>query len=222
MSQDEIFEIEPPVKNKSGGGNKLLMGLGIGCGVVLLICGGVLVTAYFSIQQWVEDIANEDPAIVVQTTGTITEIEIPAQLPPRGSMDFKIPFTGQRLMTMTIYGDEEVGQRFLVLAQFDKDFVDETNREEMASQVKESLEGQMDTEQNITLNEEAAEEVQRTIRDEPATFVITQGTNDDSGDELWHVTGVFEGKGGPVFMIFVAPTEQFTREEIDQLIESIQ
>ena len=221
MSQDEIFEIEPPVKKRGGGGNKLLMGLGIGCGVVLLICGGVLVAAYFYVQQWAENMASEDPVVIAQTTEAITEIDIPAQLAPRISMDMKIPFTNQRFMTMVAYGDEEGGPRFLILAQFDKDFVDETNREEMASQVSESLEGQMDTEQNITLNEETAEEIQRTIRDQPATFVIAQGTSDDSGDELWHVTGVFEGKGGPVFMNFVAPTDQFTREEIDRLIESI-
>jgi len=109
----------------------------------------------------------------------------------------------------------------LILAQFDKDLVEETNREEMAAQVSESSEGQMETEQNVTLDEESAEEIQRTIRDQPATFVIAQGTSDDSGDELWHVTGVFEGKGGPVFMNFMAPTDEFTREEIGQLIDSI-
>ena len=215
MSQDEIFEIEPPERQKRGG-NKLLMGLGIGCGVSLLLCCG----GFFFMQQWAENAFSDDPAVVVQTTELITEIDIPPQMDPQVSMDVKIPFTDQRFMTMVMYGNEE-GQQFLLLAQFDNELLDETNRDDMAAQVKESLQGQLDTEQNITLDEEAAEQIERTIRDLAATFAIAKGTSDDTGVDVWYVTGTFEGRRGPVFMDFVAPTEDFTREEIGQLLDSI-
>ena len=220
MSQDEVFEIEP-VRQGMSDSNKVLVGLGIGCGIVLLLCCGGLVGTGFFVTQWAEESFSDDPAVVVQTTAEITDVEIPQGFEPAVSVDMKIPFSDQRFMTMVMYGQEDEDQGMLVLAQFNEELFDEANREQMAEQVMRSIEEQGQFQENITLDEEGTEEIRRTIREQPAEFVIARGKDEESDVEFWYVTGTFEGKGGPVFIIFVAPTDKVSREEIMQLIESI-
>ena len=72
----------------------------------------------------------------------------------------------------------------------------------------------------VRINE--TEEITLNIRGEEATFIIARGTTEDEDVEVWPVTGVFAGKGGPAFLMLMAETENMSREEVVELLESIE
>ena len=98
-------------------GTKILLGLGIGCGLLVLLCCGSVVgvtwLGYSAIQHGID----RDPLKVQAAAAEITAIDLPADLQPKAAIDLRVPFTGQNIMTGAVYtgeGDREV----LALAEF--------------------------------------------------------------------------------------------------------
>lgn len=58
------------------------------------------------------------------------------------------------------------------------------------------------------------------IRGQEVTLSISEGTN-QNGYPFRQVTGVFEGKGGPVLLVITGPTPTWNQAEIDAFIASI-
>ena len=111
-------------------GTKVLLGLGIGCGVlVLLCCGGMMLGGYFFGRSMQEAI-SEDPQQIAAVATSIVDIEVPAPLEPMFSLDFTIPFVNQKAMAMVVYAHkrdgsspkEEKPDSVLVLFQMEREF----------------------------------------------------------------------------------------------------
>ncbi len=218
MSSDEIFQAEPARTGMSGT-SKVLIALGVGFGLMLLVCCGGFVGMGWWAQGYMENAFSEDPEIIAQTTDDITDVEIPEQFEPAGSIDIDIPFVEESLMSMSFYEGQEEGDA-LVIAQFGEAWSENSDGVDIADQVRDSLEEQGEGAQDMTIEE--SDDVELTIRGEPATFVIERGTGNDSGEEMWRVSGTFKGKGGVAFLLLQAKTENLTREQIDELLESLE
>ena len=218
MSSDEIFQAEPARSGMSGN-SKVLIALGVGFGVLLLVCCGGFVGMGWWVQSYAEKMFSEDPEIIAQTTDDITDVEIPESFEPSGAIDLDIPFADESFMSMSFYEDQD-GDGSLVIAQFSEAWTENSEGVDIADQVRDSLEEQGEGTQEMTIEE--SDEVELTIRGEPATFVIERGTGNDSDEAMWRVSGTFKGKGGVAFLLLQAKTENLTREQIDELLESLE
>jgi len=206
----------PPRKTGMSGGAKLLIALGIGLGIlVLLCCGGILgVGYYFSAK-----VMSPDPEVIAEKTAEITQISIPDGLQPKMAFDMKVPFSGQRLMLWTVYLDEATDST-LVLFAFGEGTVP-PNQDQMQRQMDQSLRQQgMGNREPITIKESYTKQVE--IRGQQVTFTIAKGVGGKSGAPRIQVTGVFQGQTGPVMLMLSADANKYTEEQIVKMIESIQ
>ena len=195
------------------GAAKVLIGLGIGCGViVILCCGGFIFTGVYFARS-VQQAMSEDPATIRGVTERIVAIDVPAELPPMMSLDWRIPFVGQ--MMMAIYGETE--QSGLVIFQLETDM---GNAEDMKVQFEESMRragrGEM---REIPLEESEMFETQ--INGQAAEFRLGKGKRHESGDEVWQATGVFEGKGGAAMLFMQLDAEEFSKDDALAILKSM-
>ena len=98
------------------GTEKLLLGLGIGCGVVVLLCcggGGVL---FFLVGRNMKVQASSDPKDVVELTKSMTDIAVPEGLQPAKSFNMEMPVVGQVIPSWVLYQNKQAGAT-LLLAQ---------------------------------------------------------------------------------------------------------
>lgn len=226
MSQDDIFQVEPPRK-KSSGSNKLLIGLAIGCGgMMLLCCGGIAVLGWFG-HKMAKEMISQDPVVVVEKTREITDVDIPDGFTPMMSMDMKVPFTGQRLIIMTTYVDKESQSNSLVFMQGDEKMGGVNSRQQFEMQMRQSIDqqGQQGQQRRENLIVQESEGFVHEVRGVETTFQIATAkeskTGEESGKEYWQVSGAFKGKSGPAFVFLTVEKEKMTREEIEAFIESI-
>jgi len=205
----------PPRKTGMSGGAKLLIGLGVGLGILVLLCCGAFLGAgyYFSTK-----VMSQDPQVIAEKTAEITQISIPNGLDPKMAFDMKVPFSGQRLMVWTVYLDEATDST-LVLFAFGEGTVP-PNQDQMRQQMDQSLRQQgMGSQEQVTIKESSTKQVQ--IRGQQVTFTIAKGVGGKSGAPRIQVTGVFQGQTGPVMLMLNADANKYTEEQIVKMIESI-
>lgn len=196
--------------------SKVLLGLGIGCGVLLLLCcgGGGLSLYWFG--RSVQDSISKDPAKIREVTAEIVTIQIPEKLPPVMSMSIPIPWVNTTFMTWAQYGDMQE-KNMLALIQFGQQF-DEQNmnmqwRQSMRSSGRRDLED-VDIEHSETRDVE--------VNGQPATFQVARGHTQRSKNEVWQVTGSFHGKGGgPAILFMQVNQSDFSEDEINKLLDSM-
>jgi len=221
MSQDDLFTADPqPRKPGMSGTAKLLIGLGIGCGVVVLLCCGGTTIFWWKAQAWLAESMSNDPVEVRKSTSEIADLTVPDGFEPAQKMSFPIPFTDETMMTTVVYESDRDGS--LVLTQFGQVFAQQNNAEQMKQQMRQSLkEKGLEDDSMAPLDAEDVENVDLQIRGQPASFTIQRGKDKQSGDEIWIVSGSFQGKGGPAMLILQAKTADMSREQIDALLNSI-
>lgn len=217
MSQSFSPYEEPPQRKPGMSGTaKVLLGLGIGCGLLLLLCcGGVFIVGFGTMRSFQRGF-SEDPVIAREITQRITDIEIPDDLDPKGSMDLKAPFFGTQLALFAFYGDEDQ-HNVLVVGEISSKLMDESNVE---AQFKETMRnsgrgGPADLQ--IT----DSETYRPRINGEEAKFRIANGKAEDSGDTFWQVQGVFRGHNGPAFLFAQMKSPPATKEQMMEIINSM-
>jgi hypothetical protein len=204
------------VRPGMSGTAKWLLGLGIGCGVVVLLCCGVFGGGAFWMVRTAQRSISEDPATIRRLTDEIVTIDIPESLPPRTCMDFNIPFWNTKVMTWVAYG-EESGGNGLFLAQFGQGLVDEDS---MTTQWRESMRqsGQRDWD-DVEIEQTENHEVE--INGSATTFRVAKGHESKSKEEVWQLTGSFQGKGGPALMVLKLHGSQFTKQQVLAILDSM-
>lgn len=216
--EDERFSAEPP---KSRGGRNLLLGFGIGCGIVaVLCCGGFGLVGYFGYRM-VADALIEDPQQIRTVTAELVQMQIPADFEPQMGFRMQVPFTDES-MTSVIYTlhDEEGA---LVLASMggmpvqEGQILDAIEQQLMQQQALGGENPAPDRDRMTVTESETREFV---IRDEPARFVFSRGTTHD-GEEVYQVYGAFEGEPGTVLMLVFVHAHAMSEEQIAEMIESI-
>jgi len=210
---------DPPEYNRPGmsGTAKVLLGVGIGCVVFLILCCGFFGFSGYWMVQMAKNSMTQDPESVRRLTSDIVNIEIPASLPPKMGMDMKIPFVGSNFMQWVAYGDAEHGNG-LFLAQFSANIMDE---ETMRTQRRQSMRnsGRDDWEEDVDIQESETHETE--VNGEPAKFKVARGKSRKQG-EVWQVAGGFRGKSGSAFLIMKVKSDEFTKEQVLAILDSME
>jgi len=199
-------------------GTKVLLILAAVALVSIALCAGVAILGGFLVAGYIDKAGSNDPRVIRQRSAEIAEIDLPEEFHPSFSLDMKIPFTGQRMMSMVFYSDEQTTST-LVLAALGKMFSDQ-DQQEIKDQIQESLreEGLGRTEATGTRK---VEEKQITVRGQPETFTFITTKDPETGKTRLEVTGVFPNKDGQAMFLFDGDAEKYPQEKITALIESI-
>lgn len=208
-----------PGAPQKGGGSKVLLGLGIGCGIMLLVCCGI---GGYGVYMFKNTFRIETtPAGVTAIAEGITDMDPPESFTPVMGMDMKNPMSGQKIFTMATYtGPNQKGM--LVVAEFDQTMAGK-NAEQMKTQLETSMQQQQQqNQQGVQHLEMVGEprEVKTTVRGQEATFKIQMGKSPD-GEEFYQVQGVFQGKDGPGFLMGQFPADQIDEEQTEAFVRSI-
>jgi hypothetical protein len=205
----------PPRKKGMSGGAKLLIGLGVGLGIlVLLCCGGVIATVYYVSTK----VMSDQPQVIAEKTKEITQLEIPSGLQPRMSFDMTVPFFNRRLMLWTLYSDERTDSILVLFAMGNASAP--RDQAEMQRLIDQALQQQhIPKPEAIKVKETHKKEVQ--IRNQTATFTISEGVGEKSGKPRIEVRGVFQGEPGPVMLWMNADAKKYPEKEIDKMLDSI-
>jgi len=209
---------QPPAKPRMGCGTKLLIGLGIGFLLLILLCCGAGILMPFMVQSYASKSVSEDPAVVLAVTDEITQIDVPEQLRPKASFDFKIPIVGKRLMSGAVYADQQ-NTSVLILAALGEVF-QQQDQAEIRQAIDQALQQQGIQREDMQIEESSLKEL--TIRGQSAVFSVGKGTSTESGKPRIQVIGTFEGETGPVMLILDADAEKFSEEEVIEMLESIE
>jgi len=220
-----------PQRTGMGSGTKWLLGLGIGCGVVVLLCcGGGIAFVYFGAKS-IESAATKDPAKVTQIADSITSIDIPAGLRPTMGIDYVAPIINKRIFTAAIFEDS-AGEGTLTLAEFPIKLED-ADRENLEMQMNQQMAGQGEGHKNIIVRESRSLEL--TVRGKPAKFMIQKGELSDAshdravkpaekaGDrkEVVSASGTFQGKNGAALIVIQLDADKHSEEDVEKVLRSI-
>lgn len=197
-------------------GAKVLLGLGIGCGVlVLLCCGGGGITIYYFGRSF-QNAMSEDPATIRKVTDGIVTIDVPKELEPKMSLDWTMPFVGRKVMTMAVYADKKEHSS-IVLFQIDEEL---GNTEGMKAQFQQSLRESGHQQWNeVHLDE--SETFETEISGEEAEFTYGSGNDKNSKRKVWQATGSFAGKGGPAMLFMQLNAEDFDKDRVLEVLKSM-
>ncbi len=213
MSMNPHDNFEPP-KSGMSGTTKVLIGLGIGCGVVLLLCCGGFVTVSYWGYNLAKNATSKDPATIQRVTGEIVTIDVPQSFRPESSIDMQIPF-GYGSMQMAIYRDP-AAKAMLMLMQFSSEAL--ANDPNFRGQFDNSMDQQF---KKQVVQAEKSEKADVTINGEPATFTIVEGKGSRSAGQVLQVTGSFHGKTGVAQFVLEAESPDFTREQALEIVKSM-
>jgi glyceraldehyde-3-phosphate dehydrogenase/erythrose-4-phosphate dehydrogenase len=197
------------------GGSKSWLGWGIGCAVVVLLCcGGGVALMYFGAREF-QQAVNQDPVVIDAVARQIAEVDIPEEFKPQMSIDLKVPVINRRIMTMAVY---QAPAGNLMLAEFPGD-LQEVNAEELQEKMKEQLDSQGQGGAEMEVSE--SHELSLEVRGQPAKFVIQHGENPQTNTELIQAMGTFKGETGVGMLIMQVEADQFSEEQVEQVIRSI-
>jgi hypothetical protein len=207
------YDKSEPAPQGMSGTSKVLLGLGIGCGLVLLLCCGGFAGLTFYWYNLAKNATSTDPATIRRVTDEIVSIMIPETLKPEMSMDMKIPFN-QGAMQAVVYRNEAAGAT-LTLTQFTNEAL--SNDPNFKTQFETGM--SKHKQQSIAISK--SEQFETTINGQKAIFTISQGTAPGMADELWQVTGDFQGKGGPAILTLEAKSTDFTKDQVLDILKSM-
>jgi hypothetical protein len=195
---------------------KLLLGLGIGCGVLVVVCCGGTIGMFYMIGKSAQEAVTKDPAKIRQLTNQIVTIEVPDSLPPLVGMEFVIPVVNFEVMKWVQYGEEH-SHNLLALMQFNPRFDEQQMRSQWRTSARQNGPSGFDD-----IEVEQSERYQRLINGQDATFTIASGHDPGSDTKVWQVTGSFHGKTGPAFLILKVEQSLLTKDQVMDILKSMQ
>ncbi len=211
---------EDVAPQKSGGFNWLL-GCGLGCGVMALICcGGVGILGYQMVQQFNNSLTDV-PEEIVAISDRIATFDRPDTFKPVVGAEFDFNLIGKVIVANGAVYVSEGDEGLFVLAEFGEAFAGnsvEYLQQQMSRVIEET--GQ-DPESTLVFDGEE-QEVPFTIRGEETTFQFTRGRDTQDDQEYIQVLGGFPGTEGPVVVWGILPLEEYSEQDISELIESIE
>jgi hypothetical protein len=197
-------------------GAKVLLGLGIGCGVLVLLCCGIGGVSLYFLGRNLQKGMSEDPATVREVAENIVTIEVPESLEPKMSLDFTIPFVNRRMMSMAVFASQD---KHSTLVLFEVDQSMGGNEEVMQAQFKDAMR-QSGREHRGEVELEEPEDVEAEINGNQTEFRFGKGKHENR--EVWQATGAFSGKGGPAMLFMQLDAETFNKEQALDILHSMQ
>jgi hypothetical protein len=222
----------PPPPQPSGCGcggclGKFFILLGLAFFLILAVCCG---GGYYFVQS-IKNSTTQQPVEVQAISDEITSMRIPnPPLAPTAGGRYKLPFIGP-LGEGAIFSSSALGNAgknkpsaILIVGSFSDAFGPQFKQQLM--QGLESGSHPQNANENDDLNEDLKNPkesiVDLTIRGEAARFHITEGTGVRSGKKKIKVNGTFQGKNGPAILIIMADQATLSREQVDDIIKSIE
>jgi len=210
-------EDAPPKKR---GGFNWLLGCGLGCGVMVLICcGGVGILAYQMVKLF-NDSLTEVPEEIVAISDRVATFDRPDSFEPVLGAKFDIHLFGQNLVATGAIFAPKGKEGLFVLAEFGEAFAG-NSADYLKMQMKSVIEQTgRNPESTIDFDGEP-QEVAIIIRGEEQTFQFTRGKDIKNDQEYIQVLGDFPGEKGPAVVWGILPLEDYSEQDIVDIIQSI-
>jgi hypothetical protein len=210
------YDAPEPEPRGMSGTTKVLLAFGIGCGLLVVLCCGIFGLGGVWLASWAGNSVSEEPAKVREATEEIVKIKIPESLEPKAVFDLRVPFRGDRIMTWVSY-EGASADNHLVLGQFGRPLA---NIEDFESHMKQSMrESGRDDREDLDISE--SETIDTRIHDQDAQFKIAKGKGRRSNKEFWEATGQFRGDGGQAILLLRLASDDFTKEQVLEIINSM-
>ncbi len=215
MTEAETFTIEPP--QKSGGSSKFIW-IGLGCGLMLLLCCGVFGGGAVWVMSGFRPI--EDPTLIAQMSGEMVKADIPPAYKPVLGMNMSLPFIGDigRMVVYSTSEDRQNLQEPIFFMEIEAAKLGGQSPEQIADQMK----SQVPSGQNqADLTETSTEKIETTVQGNPATFTLTTGKT-EAGAERYLVNGTYQADGRVGIVMMDVDGKTLTRDEVVAFINSIE
>ena len=200
----------PPPASRSRG---ILLGLGIGCGLLLLLCcGGFAGVTWWGKAKFKES-TSEDPVVVRKVGAEIAEVPLPPDFEPRYSMNMTVPFTEVKIKGV-VYNTKKDG--FFVMGEFDAKMAD-AERENFLQEMRRNVRMQGNANDKLEVLETKTVELK--MRGKPASFKFGKAQNLETKEKFWQLMGTFNGREGPAMIMMIVPLEQFSESQLKQMFE---
>jgi hypothetical protein len=201
-----------PQRPGMSGTGKVLLGLGIGCGLLVVLCCGVVGFGSYAIVKVAKESTSQDPMKVTDLTEEIVRIDIPENLKPVLGLNVNLPFVGP-VVKGAMYSNSDK-KNHLIIGQINQSFGDRHNLE---TQLRTSM---SHDEEDLEVSE--TETLDTKINGEVAHFNISRGVGEDSKEEYWEVVGQFKGDEGPAVLILKARVADMTKDQILEMLKSME
>jgi hypothetical protein len=204
------------------GTKKLLLGLGIGCGLVVLLCCGGGAVFFFFVGRSMQ--VSSDPKNVVELTKSMTDIAVPEGLQPAKSFNMEMPGVGQVIPSWVLYQNQQAGAT-LLLAQ--SKLFQSQPQADIRRIIKQTM-GPIFQQQGVELpSRELADKGKEinthvcTIRGVQVPFTIVEGADEQTKVRRVRVTGVFPGKAATVALLLDADADKLAKPAVVKMLDSI-
>jgi hypothetical protein len=228
------------------GAKKVVLGLGMGCGLMVLLCcggGGVFIylsrfsmtivgkggpngngvtVEYHHFSMKSEN--NGDPKAVTDMATSMTDITVPEGLKPVNAFSMEMPVLGHAIPSWVLYQDKQAGAT-LILAQSK---VFESQPQANTRQTMQQMMGPMFQQQGMEFpSHELAEKNKEidthvcTIRGVQVTFTIVTGDDEQTKARRVRATGIFPGKVTSVALLLDADAGKLAKSAVVKMLDSI-
>lgn len=217
---------DSPPRQGMSGATKVFLFLGVGCGGVLLLCCGGLVGVSYMVGRMAEESAVKDPAEVQAMADSIATLDAPPSLKPQVGFDFTVPFINERIVKAAIFIADEQNpddqpKGMLLLAEWFPEPYQNKDPEEVSAEMDAWFEGQEGWDANRRQNVLESEDVEVTVRDQPARFVVQRVEDRESGKEFVQAIGTFAAEEGTGFMMLMLEAEQYSMEQVKEIVQTV-
>ncbi|MGO9112254.1 MAG: hypothetical protein ACLP9L_23750 [Thermoguttaceae bacterium] len=210
----------PPQQPRSGCGGclgKFFIFLGVVFLLIIAICCGGF--------YYVKSSFTDQPAEAQKISDDIASLRVPAPLEPMGGGRVKIPFSGTLIAEVAIYSDKE--HKCVVILGSIGEALGQNFKEQLLQNMESGQFQQKPGDNDKNDKSEALKDVkksrvERTIRDQKATFEIAEGVGAKTNVRKIRVQGDFLGKSGPAILVIDAEEKTLSEEKVKELIDSIE
>jgi hypothetical protein len=203
---------QQPAQGMSSG-TKVLLGLGIGCLVVVVLCAGAIGVGAWYFQSWAKNAMSNDPAVVASNAAKIAQIDMLPDVKPKGSFDMSIA-----QMLMVVYADD-TQQNSVVMMQFGPMYAGQ-NRDQLKQQLDASARQQgVNTGQAVGTSE--TKTVSIPVRGVETPFQITTVKDGQGKAVQLHASGAFSSAGGTTFIQVTVDPAKHNEEAALKMLRSI-
>jgi hypothetical protein len=216
----------PPQQSRSGCGcgcggclGKFLIFLGVIFLLLILACAG---SVYWLVKSYIPSSITREQAEVQAISDEIVSIHA-APLEPVAGGRFRMPIVGKSIGEAAIYADK--GHNCVLILAVIGDAFGPQFREQIVQIIESDSNEKQGNHNNDERNEELKDvktsTIEHTIHGEKTNFIVTEGVGVQSGKEKIRVRGTFHSQAGPGILILDAETQVLSRQQVDEMIDSI-
>lgn len=116
------YDVPEPRRPGMSGTSKVLLGLGVGCGAMLILCCGLLGFSGYAFVRLAKNSTVHDPQQIEDILAEIVTIEVPERLKPTIGLDVNLPVVGPFLKGVMY---QDAGKKsILLVGRFNPSFAD--------------------------------------------------------------------------------------------------